>query len=58
MQVYQRLQGLSMLSKSMDFKAVFGQVYNILFEKFPLDPSRCRGFMFDGWAANLKALWR
>eukprot|EP00904_Undaria_pinnatifida_P009492 jgi/Undpi1/5673/HiC_scaffold_2.g00947.m1 len=45
-----------MLAKSMDFKAIFGEVYNILFKKFDLDPSRCRGFMLDGCAANLKAL--
>ena len=55
-QICQRLLSLSMLAKSMDFKAIFGEVHNILFNKFKLDPQRCRGFMLDGCAANLKAL--
>lgn len=45
-----------MLAKSMDFKAIFGEVHDVLFNKFKLDPKRCRGFMLDGCAANMKAL--
>ena len=44
------------LAKSMDFKAIFGEVHNVLFNKFKLDSQRCRAFMLDGCAANLKAL--
>lgn len=45
-----------MLAKSMNSKAIFGDVHHILFEKFRLKASRCRGFMLDGCSANLKAL--
>ena len=45
-----------MLAKSMDFKAIFGEVCNVLFNKFKLNSQRCRAFMFDGCAANLKAI--
>ena len=40
----------------MDFRAIFGEVHNVLFMKFKLDSTRCRGFMLDGCAANLKAI--
>ena len=46
-----------MLANSMDFKAIFGEVHNILFNKFKLDTQRCRGFMLNGCAANLRALF-
>ena len=55
-QICQRLLSLSMLAKSMDFRAIFGEVHNILFKKFRLEETRCVGFMRDGCAANLKAL--
>lgn len=45
LQIAQRLFPLSILEKRMDFKAIFGEVNNILFNNFKLDPSRCRGFM-------------
>ena len=55
-QICKRLLSLSMLAKSMDFKAIFGEVHNILFKKYRLEERRCIGFMLDGCAANLKAL--
>ena len=54
--ICQRLLSLSVLAKSIDFKLVFGEVYNVLFSKFKLDSQRCRAFMLDGCTANLKAL--
>ena len=54
-QICQGLLSLSMLAKSMDFKAIFGEVHNILFKKYRLQETRCIGFMLDGCAANLKA---
>ena len=47
---------MSMLSKSMDFNAINGEVMKILVDEFKLDRSKCVGFMLDGCAANLKAL--
>ena len=56
-QVCQRLLSLSMLAKSiMHFRAIFEEVRNVLFMTFKLDSTRCRGFMLDGCAANLKVL--
>ena len=55
-QICQQLLSLIMLAKSMDFKAIFGEVHNILFKKYRLEETRCIGFMLDGCAANLKAL--
>lgn len=40
----------------MDFKAIFGEVFHIVFEKFKLDKRCCVGFMLDGCSANLLAL--
>lgn len=45
-----------MLSKSMDFLAINGEVMKILVDEYKLDRSKCVGFMLDGCAANLKAL--
>ena len=55
-QICHRLLSLSMLAKSMDFKAIFGEVHNILFKKYRLEEARCIGFMLDGCAADPKAL--
>ena len=56
LQICQRLLSLSMLAKSMNFKAIFGEVHNVLFNNFKLDSQRCRAFVLDGCAVNLKAL--
>ena len=45
-----------MLAKNMDYKDIFGEVHNVLFKTFDLDPARCRGFMLDGCSTNIKAL--
>lgn len=45
-----------MLEKSIHVKTIFGDGYNIVFNKFKLDPSHCRGFILDSCGANLKAL--
>lgn len=45
LQIAPRLLLLSMLEKSVGFKAIFGKVNNTFFNKFKLDPSRCPGFM-------------
>ena len=47
---------LSILTKSMDFVAINGEVMKILVDVYKLDRNRCRTFMLDGCAANLKAL--
>ena len=43
-----RVLSLSMLSKSMDVKAINAQVMKILADEYKLDRSKCVGFMLDG----------
>ncbi|CAB1102084.1 unnamed protein product [Ectocarpus sp. CCAP 1310/34] len=45
-----------MLSKSMDFKAIHGEVMKITVDEYKIDRSKCVGFMLDGCGANMKAL--
>ena len=55
-QTTQRLLSLSMLSKSMDFVAINGEIMKVVVDEFGLKRDRCRAFMLDGCAANMKAL--
>lgn len=55
-QITQRVLNLSMLSKSMDFKAIHGEVMKITVDEYKIDRSKCVGFMLDGCGANMKAL--
>ena len=55
-QITQRLLSLSMLSKSMDFVAINSKLMKVLVDEFGLKRDRCRAFMLDGCAVNIKAL--
>ncbi|CAN0341927.1 unnamed protein product, partial [Ectocarpus sp. 12 AP-2014] len=55
-QITQRVLNLSMLSKSMGFKAIHGEVMKITVDEYKIDRSKCVGFMLDGCGANMKAL--
>ncbi|CAB1105070.1 unnamed protein product [Ectocarpus sp. CCAP 1310/34] len=45
-----------MLSNSMDFAAINGEVMKVVVDDYRLDRQKCVGFMLDGCSANLKAL--
>ena len=45
-----------MLSKSMNSTAINGEIIKVVVEEFGLKRDRCRAFMLDGCAANMKAL--